>query len=66
MNFTANALLATGASPLMTFFKEELEEMVGVAAALTVNIGCLDALSNFEPETAARELRDIADSKLLK
>lgn len=43
MNFTANALLATGASPLMSFFKEEMEEMVGVAAALTVNIGCLDA-----------------------
>ncbi len=37
--------------------------MVGIVAALTVNIGCLDALSNFEPETAARELRDIADSK---
>ena len=42
MSINANALLAIGASPLMSFCPEEMEEIVGIASSLTVNIGCLD------------------------
>ena len=42
MGINANALLAVGASPLMSFCPEEMEEIVGIASALVVNIGCLD------------------------
>ena len=42
MNINANALLAVGASPLMSFCPEEMEEIVGISSALVVNIGCLD------------------------
>ena len=42
MSINANALLAIGASPLMSFCAEEMEEIVGIASALVVNIGCLD------------------------
>ncbi|MFC1823812.1 hydroxyethylthiazole kinase [Thermodesulfobacteriota bacterium] len=41
MNFTANALLACGASPVMAHAQEEVEEMVGFAGALVLNIGTL-------------------------
>ena len=41
MNFTANALLAAGASPVMAHAPEEVEEMVSHAAALVLNIGTL-------------------------
>ena len=41
MNFTANALLACGASPVMAHSKEEVEEMVSFAGALVLNIGTL-------------------------
>jgi hydroxyethylthiazole kinase len=41
MNFTANALLALGASPVMAHAVEEVEEMVGLANALVINIGTL-------------------------
>ena len=43
MNTTADALLAVGASPVMAHAIEEVEEMVGLARALVVNIGTLDA-----------------------
>ena len=42
MNFTANALLAMGASPVMAHGKNEVAEMVSLAASLVVNIGTLD------------------------
>lgn len=42
MNFTANALLAVGATPLMSFCPEEMDEIVSKCDALLVNIGCLD------------------------
>jgi len=42
MNFAANALLAVGASPLMSFCPSEMEELVTLCGALSVNIGCLD------------------------
>ncbi|GGM79077.1 hydroxyethylthiazole kinase [Dyadobacter beijingensis] len=41
MNFTANALLAVGASPVMAHAAEEVEDMVTIAGALVVNIGTL-------------------------
>jgi hydroxyethylthiazole kinase len=41
MNFTANALLAMGASPVMAHARTEVEEMAGLAAALVLNIGTL-------------------------
>ena len=41
MNNTANALLALGASPVMAHAEEEMEEMVGIASALVINIGTL-------------------------
>lgn len=41
MNFTANALLAIGASPVMAHAAEEVADMVSIAGALVVNIGTL-------------------------
>lgn len=41
MNFTANALLAMGASPVMAHAINEVEEMVSFAGALVLNIGTL-------------------------
>ncbi len=40
-NFTANGLLAIGASPVMAYAKEEVTEMAKVAGALLLNIGTL-------------------------
>jgi hydroxyethylthiazole kinase len=41
MNETANATLALGALPVMAHAREEVEEMVGLASALVINIGTL-------------------------
>jgi hydroxyethylthiazole kinase len=41
MNYTANVLLAVGASPVMAHAPEEVEEMVSFAGALVLNIGTL-------------------------
>jgi hydroxyethylthiazole kinase len=41
MNETANATLALGALPVMAHAREEVEEMVQLAAALVLNIGTL-------------------------
>jgi hydroxyethylthiazole kinase len=43
MNETANATLALGALPVMAHAREEVEEMVGLAGALVLNIGTLSA-----------------------
>ncbi|MGQ9619191.1 MAG: hydroxyethylthiazole kinase [Candidatus Aminicenantia bacterium] len=42
MNYTANALLAIGASPVMAHSADEVEDMVSLAQALVLNIGTLD------------------------
>lgn len=42
MDFIANGLLAIGASPVMSHATEELEEMIGLASAIVINIGTLD------------------------
>jgi hydroxyethylthiazole kinase len=54
MNFTANVLLALGASPAMVHAKEEVEEFVGISSALVVNIGTLDGPWVANMELAAR------------
>lgn len=41
MNYTANALLAIGASPVMAHAKEEVRDMVAIGQALVLNIGTL-------------------------
>lgn len=41
MDVAANALLAFGASPAMVHAQEEVEEFVGLASALAINIGTL-------------------------
>jgi len=41
MNYTANVLLAAGASPVMAHAVEEVEEMVSYAGSLVLNIGTL-------------------------
>lgn len=41
MNYTANALLSIGASPVMAHAPDEVEEMVQLAGALVLNIGTL-------------------------
>ncbi|BCB02613.1 hydroxyethylthiazole kinase [Bacillus sp. KH172YL63] len=40
-NFTANGLLALGASPVMAYAKEEVGDMAQLAGALVLNIGTL-------------------------
>lgn len=42
MNYTANALLAIGASPVMSHSIDEVEDMVSLAKALVLNIGTLE------------------------
>ena len=42
MEFTANAILAVGARPLMSFSSDEMEEIVSKCDSLLVNIGCID------------------------
>ncbi|MED4586077.1 hydroxyethylthiazole kinase [Brevibacillus choshinensis] len=41
-NFTANGLLALGASPVMAYAKQEVADMAGIAGALVLNMGTLD------------------------
>src|SRR3712207_9246761 len=42
VNLVANTTLSVGALPVMAHAHEEVEEMVGLASALVVNIGTLD------------------------
>lgn len=41
MNFTANALLSIGASPVMAHSVNEVDEMASIASSLVINIGTL-------------------------
>ena len=43
MNIAANVALAAGASPAMVHARQEVVEFAGLAQALSVNIGTLDA-----------------------
>jgi hydroxyethylthiazole kinase len=42
MNNTANALLAVGASPIMAHAKSEIQEIIGIAHSVVINMGTLD------------------------
>lgn len=42
VNFAANALLAIGASPVMSSAPEEMEDLTAACGALCINIGTLD------------------------
>jgi hydroxyethylthiazole kinase len=57
MNFTANVLLAAGASPAMVHAIEEVEDFVAISRALVVNIGTLDASFAAGMERAAAAAR---------
>lgn len=41
-NFTANVLLAAGATPSMTIARDEIADFVGMADALLINVGTMD------------------------
>lgn len=57
MNTTANALLALGASPVMAHALPEVEQMVGYAGALVINIGTLSDDWISAMEAAAKKAR---------
>lgn len=42
MNLSANSLLAIGASPLMSFYAAEMEDLSHLCSSALINIGCLD------------------------
>ena len=66
MNYTANALLAMGASPVMAHALGEVEEMVSFAGALVLNIGTLTDINVLTEEgvQAAIEITDVTLSQL--
>ncbi len=55
MNNTANAVLAVGASPIMSHAHSEVEAMVAICGSLVVNIGTLD---EYWAETMIRAARE--------
>lgn len=55
--FTANVLLAAGATPSMTIAPEEVTNFVGYADALLVNLGTLDMERREAASTAIRACR---------
>lgn len=59
MDVTANALLAAGAAPAMVHAEEEVEEFVGIAGALVVNIGTLSPPWVRSMERAARRAGEL-------
>ena len=66
MNNSANALLALGASPVMAHAREEVREMIGIAASLVVNIGTLspswvDAMALAMREAATKGVPIVLD-----
>jgi hydroxyethylthiazole kinase len=66
MNYTANALLAMGASPVMAHAPNEVEEMVCLAGALVLNIGTLteewvDSMIKAGKMASARKIPIILD-----
>ncbi|MFO7462151.1 MAG: hydroxyethylthiazole kinase [Desulfatiglandales bacterium] len=66
MNYTANALLAVGASPVMAHAEEEVEEMVALAQALVLNLGTLtqarvEAMAKAGREANKRRLPIVLD-----
>ena len=54
-NYTANGLVALGASPAMSIYKEDLVDLLKYASALLINIGTLTDI-NYERFKAACEI----------
>ncbi len=56
-NSTANALLALGASPIMSHAEEEMAELVAISGALVINLGTVaqEYLAAMEPTWAAAD-----------
>ena len=54
MDFVANGLLAVGASPMMAFAEEEMDEIVRISGSLSLNIGTLDSQFISRSKTALR------------
>ena len=59
-NITANALLAIGASPVMAYEEEEIEEMTSISKALVVNIGTLTKELVQTTFTAIKKANDLS------
>lgn len=59
MNWTANCLLAIGASPIMAHAEEETPELVRQARAVVVNIGTLDAHGIGRMEQAMKAAQEL-------
>jgi hydroxyethylthiazole kinase len=57
MNWTANVLLALGASPVMAHAPEEVEDFAAMAQALVINIGTLDHAFVASMHIAAKRAR---------
>ncbi|MCQ2168426.1 MAG: hydroxyethylthiazole kinase [Bacteroidales bacterium] len=54
MSMSANALLAIGASPLMSSESSEIEDISRISSALVINIGCLEERQKEAMKIAAR------------
>ncbi len=65
MNTTANALLAVGASPIMSHAQSEIEDMVTICQSLVVNIGTLDEYWSESMLTAAKKAKGLNKPWLL-
>ncbi|MDU1845087.1 MAG: hydroxyethylthiazole kinase [Niallia nealsonii] len=63
-NFTANGLLAIGASPVMAYAKEEVADMATLANALVLNIGTLTA-ENVESMIIAGKAANLANTPVI-
>lgn len=59
MNETANATLCIGALPIMSHAVEEVEEMVGIASALVLNIGTLTPIWIDAMELAGKRANEL-------
>lgn len=57
MNFTANVLLAAGASPVMAHAPEEVADFTAMSGALVVNIGTIDSGFFGAMDTTVRKAR---------
>lgn len=57
MDFMANSLLALGAAPLMTQALDEIEELVSLSQAVTINLGTLDKSFCERAQFAARRAK---------
>ncbi|MDN3593748.1 hydroxyethylthiazole kinase [Zunongwangia endophytica] len=65
MNNTANALLAAGASPIMSHAQSEVEDMVNICQALVVNIGTLDEYWSLSMIKAAKKANELGKPWIL-